>query len=495
MAINYIQLAWEQHQADEELERQARIVQARDLYEGTISNALIAELAIALLSGDTTGITDLFNLYATVVDEIADRLLVLQLAGPPLVETSAAAQSAADQATATSAAAAGDQAQTNEPLTSADGRAAAPAWAVKWWNDSGLDELQNDLYLLAVRDGVAYVVLSIEKDYQTGEDIVRPYVHERYTSADIGGTNEGVLFHYANDVLTIGKPPDFVSKRWVETFEDADGNRSDRQRLTLYIPATAEESGRIEKYARDGQEWVQIQDEADTTMPLPWPHPLIVIEFRNTGGKLQGKRATGGQIIMDNLITALISAAGSIALPPLVMTGAYPTVDGQKPKSDLSNVWRLGPRQMLGVEHKGPGQVSIEFMTPGDLSQIIRAINECIKLMAITTGTPSLLSEKLGTQPIAAKLLQQMDIKPVAAAKRVQNNFGNSWSKLFKVAGTLINELTNEKADPEQRVEVVWMPADLQGYFVDEGEEMPVTDVTPDAAPAAAADTTNGGPA
>ena len=74
--INYIELAWRQHQTAEELEIQKRIVLARDLYEGTLEDDLVTELEGALLSQDASNIPSLFDLYATVVDENADRLKV-----------------------------------------------------------------------------------------------------------------------------------------------------------------------------------------------------------------------------------------------------------------------------------------------------------------------------------------------------------------------------------------------------------------------------------
>lgn len=476
MAINYIELAWKQHQAAEELEIQERIVLARDLYEGTLEDALVTELAGALLSQDASNIQSLFDLYATVIDEIADRLNVIEIAAddqPMLNNSSVPNQNGATPT--------GNVTQSPAGLTARPQNAAAPDWAVNLWNDNGLDEWQADIYLSALRDGESYLLLSPEVDPTSKETVIRAYPHERYTSAEVEGTNEGIRFHYADDVLTLNRPPDFASKRWVETFTTDSGESESRQRMTIYISPKGDQPGRVEKYVRDGSNWVEHQDEGDTAWPIPWPYPLPVIRFRNTGGRQQGKRAQGGQIVLNNLVTALISAAGSVAVPPMVVLGGYPTTDGQAPNSEGTNVWRLGPRRVIGWNNKQPNQASIEFKQPGDLTQIIKAINEIIKLTAIATGTPSLLSEKLGTQPIAAKLLQQMDLKPVAAARRVQNNFGNSWTKMFETAAVLINELTQEAANPEEKIKVIWAPADVQGYFFDEGEATPTEDLTPEA--------------
>ena len=487
--INYIELAWRQHQTAEELEIQKRIVLARDLYEGTLEDDLVTELEGALLSQDASNIPSLFDLYATVVDEIADRLNVLELSGDDqaLISPSSVPAQASTNGTApvsNGAAPSTNGVTPNAAATgqvpTASGQNPAPEWADTFWRDNGLDEYQADVYLAALRDGESYILLSPETDALTGEVMIRAYPHERYTSAEVEGTNEGVRFHYADDVLTLNRDPDFVSKRWIETFTADGGGSESRQRMTLYIPTKPDQPGRVEKYVRDGSDWVQHKDETDATWPIPWPYPLPVVRFRNTGGRQPGRRAQAGQVVLNNLVTALISAAGSVAVPPMVVLGGYPTTDGQAPAADGSNVWRLGPRRAVGFNNKAPGTASITFMPPGDLGQIIDSINEIIKLMSVASGTPSLLAKDLNTS-VAAKLLQQIDLKPVAAATRVQNAFGNSWTKLFKTAATLINELGAGQADPEQVVKVVWMPADLKGFFFDEGEEKATSDLTPEA--------------
>lgn len=494
--INYIDLAWKQHQAEEELEIQRRIVLARDLYEGSLEDALITELEGALLSQDASNIVSLFDLYAVVVDEIADRLNVIEIAGEagaaatnPGQTTTGQTATPGQTAAATSPAPIpatngtspnGATPTANGQPPAAAGPAPAPEWAMNLWEDNGLDEYQADVYRTALLDGESYIVLSPEVDPIKKVAVIRAYPHERYTSAEVEGTNEGVRFHYADDVLTLNRDPDFASKRWIETYTTDGGETESRQRMTLYIPPKGDQPGRVEKYFRDGSTWAQHKDEADPAWPIPWPYPLPVIRFRNTGGKQQGKRAQGGQVILNNLVTALVSAAGSVAVPPMVVIGGYPTTDGQAPAADGANVWRLGPRRAVGFKDKSPGQASIEFMRPGDISQIIDAINEVIKLMSTASGTPSLLAKDLNVT-VAAKLLQQIDLKPVAAAKRVQNAFGNSWTKMFETAAHLISALTPEAADPEQRVEVIWMPADMKGFFFDEGEEKPTSDLTPEA--------------
>ena len=153
---------------------------------------------------------------------------------------------------------------------------------------------------------------------------------------------------------------------------------------------------------------------------------------------------------------------------------------------------RFGPGRFNGLPDKSPSEAKMEWLKPGDLSQMIAAIDQLVKLMSMTTKTPSLLQNRLGSLPVAARLLQQLDIQVVAQAKRVQDSFGDSWSELFKVAAALTSGfMSGVQADPLQTVQVVWQPADLMGGLFDEGEKEPFSDLTPEAAgePNAAATT------
>jgi hypothetical protein len=386
MAVNWLELAYLQHQVEEEKELQRRIVIARDLYEGMLADELVAELKAGLLAGDADDIESLFNIYAATIDEIADRLSVEGFWDGP------------DPATA-------------NPVP----------WASDYWQAAYLDELQHETMLNALIDGESFIILEPATDYRTGEVTIKAYPHERYTDAEVGGTGEGVKMHYKNNKRP-GMGWDMASKRWPETVI-VNGERETRQRMTLYIPATEEEDGRIEKYVAAGDDWVRHQDDGDEAWPLPWTYHSV-IGFRNTGKRRQGSRATGAQAVLDNLVTALSTSASTMAAPTAVVMGGYPTDDGRPPNENGTNVWRMGPRRIIGFPDKSPGEASVKFERPGDLEQLLSAIDHIIKLTAVTTSTPSLTAKELGHN-VAGETLKQLDIRPTAIARRVQNAFGN----------------------------------------------------------------------
>lgn len=145
---NYIaslELAYLQHLANEERERQDAIVTARNLYDGTIASTLLAELKAALLSGDTTVVPALLNIYRTKVEEIEARLTVNDFYDEP----------------------------------QHDGRPPAGnrlPWVARLWVDVGLAMEQHEVHQAVLRDGESFVILN--PDPQRG-------VCGRYTIRDL----------------------------------------------------------------------------------------------------------------------------------------------------------------------------------------------------------------------------------------------------------------------------------------------------------------------
>ncbi len=435
--INWLELAFWQHQKNEELERQRRIVLARDLYEGTILEALLTELENSLLSGDITNVPSLFNFYAAVVDEQLDRLRV------------------------------------NDLLDGAHQDAQPVDWARRAWQASEMDERQHWLHRNASVDGEAFLLLA---PIQGEEHItIQVLPHQRFTDVDVGGDGEGMMFHFKGEERP-GMLPAAASKRWTETILE-NGETITRQRATLYIAADpiTGEGGRIEKYAKDeAGNWVTHMDEGDEGNPIDWPYPFPIIRMRHPSGGPAGRRATGPQHVLDDIITGMIRATNTTSFPPLITIGGYPTIDGQIPAEDGSNVWRFGPGVVIGLP-ESPDMIKIEVLKPGDLSQVMNSYRELVQAMSITTGAVSLLAHRVGGQPPAARLLRQMDIRPMAKTRRAQSTFGNSYTLMFQLYKRLHNELAEgegiepiEDTDPLARVHVHWQAADVIGELQDE---------------------------
>lgn len=435
---HWLEIAWLQHQANEEKETQARVVIARRLYEGWLPDALIKEVAAALLSEDAKLVDSLINIYRTAIDEICDRLTVADLV---------------------------------------DREGNSIQWAMDWWDDHNMDELQHDLWETVLKDSEAFLMLAPETDDEDNL-IIRPVLHERFTSAEVEGENQGMKAHYPTNEPH--QEPHEFSKRWVERYKTNEGWRT-RQRLTLYTAGNDEEVPTIQKYRLEGNVWLPHSENGesliiwtDTQTADGEPLPMPIIHFKNQQLRHEGKKVQGIQMLVDNLVTALVKAAGIAAVPPLLVLGTQPTTDGKEPAADGKNLWKVGPGAVIGNSQKTPDQANIDYIKPPDLSQLINTLEKLMDFAAVTAVIPSLMTRHGGAGQTAAESLKQLDIRPTALARKRQTAFGNALTKMFETLIRLNSLMGGSEEIPanfEGKVYAKWMPADVRGTDVIEGTD------------------------
>lgn len=457
LGINAAELAWFQHLEEEELERQTRVIIARELYEGHTDADLIDELDEIML-GSSDLVNNLFNAYAGVVDEVLDRLIAADLFNTP----------------------------SPRPGFEDDGERVD--WAMQWWQEQRMDTKQHELFERALVDGEAFIMLQ-PRPQEDGSVAIVPHVRKRYTSADAGaaglvGDNEGVKVHYSPtepDVVTM------ISYRWIETYWD--GDESDqRNRLTLYIAGTADtdqgpgEVARIEKYEIVQNEPVEFQDEGDPGWPLWWTDngqesgtslPLPVIHFPSAKGKPAAQGAQGAQVMLDELYTLALSTAMAQTYPMLAVIGGHPTTDGKPPDSTQSNVWKIGPRQLIGFPEKLPEDAVVKRIDPGDIKQILLAVDRTWITTAVANKAPSLAADQLALRATSAEFLKQLDSGPMARTRREQSALGDAFTRLFETLVILNNSFPGGETYPEESpVHVRWLPADIRGIHRESPEDI-----------------------
>lgn len=424
--MNLADLAYADFKKKEELERQRRVVIARDMYEGDIDGSLLSQLDDAL-PGSTERMTALFNAYATVIEEVLNRLQIVGWQDAPTA---------------------------GQPVE----------WAENAWQDLDMDELQYDLFEYTLVDGEALIILAPGKHSVTDEPVILPYIHRRWTSAEAGGDNEGFKAHYVNGRLAM------VSKRWIEEYYNEKGEAKTRQRMTLYVTATDTEPSRVEKY--EILAGVPVAFAADGEAVVPWPHAFACIHFRNVGHRQQGQRAQGPQILLDNLFADLGTAASSHASPMLSVIGGYPTTDGKAPNSEGTNIWKTGPGQIIGFPNKNKSEAEINHVPPGDLSQLLDSIDKTTVMLALTTGTTGLIANLNSGSQISGEFLKQTDIRPTAATRQRQTSFGNAMVRMMQTYARLTNDLIPGKTLPTDTVlHAQWMAADIRGFHPGDGDE------------------------
>ena len=232
-----------------------------------------------------------------------------------------------------------------ESLTSPDEE--THAWLQAVSSRIKLRTVQRDLFSAALMDGEAFVIAAIASGQETGVTI-----HQRFTAAEIGGTNSGCRAHFEND--DPNQRLDMVSKRWTETAY-VKNKPVTSQQMTLYINSQEEMPPRVEKFALNKKGvWVERIEEGDGSWPL-WltengringaPLPFPVFFFRSPNSAPITRRIWGLQSGMDQFWSNLLTGATVTAHQILVALGFFPTSDGKPLKDDKSNALVMAPRQ------------------------------------------------------------------------------------------------------------------------------------------------------
>jgi hypothetical protein len=193
--INLAELAFLAHQAEEEMELQARIIKARELYAGYFDEDLAEKTADFLIGNDASDIEGI-NLMAIALDTLVRRVNLESVKSVPPEET-------------------GGENTANIEMD---------AFFERIFKYNKIYTLQKDLHRWTQRDGEAFLIIDYQAEKIWDEDpsikgLPKFYIHERYTDPGVTwkgfqGSGEGCKAHYRNN--DHNQELDMVSKRWTE---------------------------------------------------------------------------------------------------------------------------------------------------------------------------------------------------------------------------------------------------------------------------------------
>jgi hypothetical protein len=434
----------------EEADYQADIQQAREYYDGQQFVHLTERLR-QFLGGDTSNTTEDYkrlrlNVYRTVIRAVLERLIV--------------------QAFTT------DEQGSEEPVLDEAGNPVPPKpdgtpvtqvakpvqqWAWRVWQRNRMDARQSRIYEATLRDGEAFVIV----DWDDINKLPRFTPHPRYIDAQAaGGDSFGCKAFYQND------DPDqqllYVTKRWTEVLFDNAGNRSTRQRLTIYYP------DRIEKYAGSTAAWQEIRDPSDTAWPIPWvdgtgqPLGIPVVHFRSTAG-MEAHEAIGAQNAINKLIVDLLQASDMTAFRILIALGWQPVDANGDPLT-------IEPGRWIGTTNPN-GKTDV--VDGADLSNIIEVVNQWIYWLAMVTDTP--VSRFITTAQVAAEgTLKQQEGPLVNKIRARSTEIGNALEDMLSIARRLHNTFGGTPALDETVIfDTQWAPFETR----DEKAELESADI------------------
>ena len=321
----------------------------------------------------------------------------------------------------------------------AEGLKPQAKWAWDLWTACQMDSIQSEVHESALADRETFII--VIWDYRNN----RPsFIHNyRYTPLDVGGYSDGqgVWAIYEND--DINQPMKYAVKQWIQTDYSPTGTAKSYTRRTLYYP------DRIEKWQSTGGGWTHYLEQGidpETGEPKePWPIPWVndakeplgipVIHFRNVGMMPEAWDAIPIQDAVNKTLVDILASNDLTAFQMLVALGWYPTTDGKEPKSDKSNLLKVGPGQFIGS--KDPN-AKFDVVKGNDPSALVTALQDMIMMAAQVTGTPT--SRFTTTKLIAsAETLKNQDqqLKKKATDRRVL--FGDSWEHCMEMARKLNN--------------------------------------------------------
>lgn len=454
--VNLAEIAYLAFQADEEMERQARIVKARELEAGYFDSDLASELQDKALLGGVAADIEGVNMVSVALNTLLRRVSL--------------------QSVTTS-----DEEQTT--------------WLQRISRANKLLKIQRKLHRAAVRDGRAFLAVEYD-DYKRQfwnpeqRGLPRFYVHERYTDpsvtyGDTNGSGEGCRAFYRND--DSDQELEMVAKRWTETIYE-NNEPATRQRMTLYIAEQFENPARVEKYVMDDSgEWAQHsderRDESGAVVSEEWPIwwtvdgsetgeslPLPIFVFSNEEDQPAFKRAWGLQAGMDQMWSAMLSGGTLTGHQLLVALGFVPTTDGKPPAEDDSNLMVSRPRQIIGTAVE-KNKADMKHIPPADPRAIIDVMDKISIYFALVTGLP-LKNFTFTRQVSSGEALRHGEVELVASANELSDLFEPEWIDAFNLARKLENLFGNSGHDWAEDLEIAiqWAPKETVSQEVKKDE-------------------------
>ena len=313
-------------------------------------------------------------------------------------------------------------------------------WAWDLWAACHMDAVQAEVHESALSDRETFVI--VDWDYK----LLRPkFVHNyRYTSLDDGGDGQGCWMIYEND--DVNQPPRCAVKQWTQTIYDDAGAATVFTRRTLYY------ADHIEKWSNQSGSWEHYVDpNPDPNIPPePWPIPWVgkdglpmeipVIHFRNVGMMPEAWDAIPIQDTVNKTLVDILASNDLTAFQMLAALGWYPTTDGEPPKSDGSNLLKVGAGQFIGTRDPNG---KLQVIPGNDPTPLVNTLQSLILWAAQVTGTPAtrFITTKLVASAETLKE-QNTQLKKKAQDRRVL--FGDSWEACMSMARKIWNLLGAE---------------------------------------------------
>ena len=336
-------------------------------------------------------------------------------------------------------------------------------WFWDVWNKNRMDARQSDVHEKTVSESESFIVL----DWDENEKYPVMVFHERFTDSaaeawegkwtdldmdtmeGMTGTGTGVWMIYEND--DPNQKALAAVQQWLEVTYDETGKMADKLRRTIYYP------DKIQRYFYNERgEWEEMEGS-----PQAWtgkdkkPLGIPVIHFKNKNMRPEAWDAIPPQDAINKTWVDILGATDLSGYPLFILLGLYPTTDGKPPAADNSNVWYVGPAQMLGNAGVKASEASVEKFEGSDPTPLMETLKDQIMFVAQITGTPA--SRFITTAQVSsADTLKEQERELRKRAYNRQILFGDAWEDVMIMARRIANAFGNAGLDENVTIETVW---------------------------------------
>ena len=144
-------------------------------------------------------------------------------------------------------------------------------------------------------------------------------------------------------------------------------------------------------------------------------------------------------------------------------TGQLPggaTDDPDETSDDL----RIAPGRLLEL---GDG-AKVTAIPPGDLAQLLKALDSVIGFIGASTRTPQYYLRPFGGADVpSGEALKQLESALVSRAKERQLQFGGAWVEAVRVATRLWLALGGSGLDPAAKLKTAWASPEVRNELYD----------------------------
>jgi len=325
------------------------------------------------------------------------------------------------------------------------------SWIAKLTSGSAFSSLQNRVHKWTLIDGYSFIV--VDFDAATGMPIFR---HAKlYLSEEAGGTGEGIFPLYLNNDVT--QPLVAAAKMWNEATIIDDETVFVKRRTVYY-------EDRIERFVMIDGEWEPFIDSAFPQWPISWvnadgsPIGIPVVDFINEDETSELSDIVPMQDVITKTLIDIVSANDLTAFRMYFAYGFFPTIDGQEPNADRSNIIRMGPGQVNGTT-KSRTEADVQVVDGADTRALMDSLKEFVLMTAQLAAIP--VNHFIMTGQVASSETLKDQEKPFKRKTKLKRSlFGAKWERAILTAAAVYNALSPNQIDSDTTVSTVWRHAD-----------------------------------